>query len=188
MITENATAAELWKEIARTDWRRCPGCGLEWPHPSVTSGLFCPSCLKAGAIHADQGKVDFLFRWLALADKWEIQDGFFWRCEGKDIHIFVICNDLFYWGTADLEELTAENIDSYEQTYKDAETALQFGHCHADELWCCRVRKMRPQGACYKSIPKELWPLFDTCGPEREIDICNPRKQPTAGESNGRAG
>jgi hypothetical protein len=29
------------------DWRRCPGCGLEWPHPSCTSGLYCPRCLAA---------------------------------------------------------------------------------------------------------------------------------------------
>ena len=38
---------------------------------------------------------------------------------------------------------------------------------YGTELFSARVRKMRPQGASYKLYPKELWPLFDACGPER---------------------
>ena len=26
------------------DWRRCPDCGDDWPHPSVTEEVLCPSC------------------------------------------------------------------------------------------------------------------------------------------------
>lgn len=42
------------------------------------------------------------------------------------------------------------------------------------ELFAARVRGMRPQGACYKGYPKDLWPLFDACGPERETGMGNP--------------
>lgn len=42
------------------------------------------------------------------------------------------------------------------------------------ELFAARVREMRPQGACYKGYPKDLWPLFDACGPERETGMGNP--------------
>lgn len=44
----------------------------------------------------------------------------------------------------------------------------------ASSLFACRSRKMRPQGACYPDDHPELWPLFDACGPEREVGMGNP--------------
>lgn len=131
-----------------------------------------------------QEKVDFVFKWLAMAQKWEMQDDFWWRCDNEyaPVTIFVNCGDLFYWATADHEELTPENIDIYNQSMVDADAAYKFGHCYAFSLFCARVRKMRPQGACYKNYPKELWPLLDACGPPREKDnlpFGNPRAQPS---------
>lgn len=44
------------------------------------------------------------------------------------------------------------------------------------DLFAARVRSMRPQGAAYKvRYDKSIWPLFDACGPEREIGMGNPR-------------
>ena len=43
-------------------------------------------------------------------------------------------------------------------------------------LFCCRVRKMRPQGAYYKYIDKEVWHIFDEAGPEREVGKGNTPK------------
>lgn len=131
----------------------------------------------------DPKKVDFVFKWLALADKWNKQDDFWWRCDEEyaPVTIFINCNDLFYWATADCEEINSENIDSYDQCMKDADAVKEFGHCYANALWCARQRGMRPQGACYKHYPKELWPLFDACGLERETDngpFGNPKPQP----------
>ena len=45
---------------------------------------------------------------------------------------------------------------------------------HIASLFACRMRKMRPQGACYKNIRPEVVALFDACGPDREIDKVNP--------------
>ena len=33
---------------------------------------------------------------------------------------------------------------------------------------------MRPQGAYYPESDPETWPLFDDCGPEREVGLGNP--------------
>ena len=51
-------------------------------------------------------------------------------------------------------------------------------------LYCARKRKMRPQGAMYKTIPKTLWHLFDVCGEEREMNMGNPKPQPKEIEVN----
>ena len=45
--------ADQWKaereRNIRTDWRKCPDCGMDWPHPSETSSFVCPSCRSAAA-------------------------------------------------------------------------------------------------------------------------------------------
>lgn len=95
-----------------------------------------------------------------------------WRVDGEyaPVTMLVNCNDVFYWGCADAEAITQENIGVFEQSYKDSET-------HGEVLFCCRVRKMRPQGAYYKYIDADEKHLFDDCGPPREKDMGNPHDQ-----------
>lgn len=106
------------------------------------------------------------------ATAFENCDDLWWRVDGEyaPITLFVNCNDLFWWGTADLEQVTEENIEILEQAYKDSEY-------HGGVLFCCRARKMRPQGAYYKYLKAHEKPLFDACGPERKVDIGNPHDQ-----------
>jgi hypothetical protein len=47
------------------------------------------------------------------------------------------------------------------------------------DLFVCRERKMRPQGAVYPE-DRRFWPLFDACGPEREVGLGNPHASPEA--------
>jgi hypothetical protein len=116
-----------------------------------------------------------------------------WRTDGEyaPITLLVNCNDVFWWATSDCEEITPDNIEVLEQAVSDVKAATGSNRC-ADWLFVCRVRAMRPQGACYdeRYIPKPLWPLFDACGPEREVDpgaFGNPRSRPqdTASNSTG---
>ena len=95
-----------------------------------------------------------------------------WRVDGEyaPITLFVNCNDLFYWGCSDAEVVTEKNIDIFEQAYKDSED-------HGDLLFCCRVRKMRPQGAYYEYFSEEDKVLFDACGPVREVGFGNPKER-----------
>ena len=92
-----------------------------------------------------------------------------WRVDAEyaPLTIFVNYNDLFFWGVADAEAVTPDNIDVFEQAYKDSAN-------HGGLLFCCRVRKMRPQGACYQYITEADRHLFDACGESRDSGLGNP--------------
>lgn len=160
------------------------------------SGIYvCDACLRDNASpHPDTARADAAERMLAFAgrvfalfDKHDRHESLFFRTGNvygggeyaKPAAFFVICNDAFWWGTGDLEEITPENIDVLEQAFADCHAAENVvGTINAAELFAARVRKMRPQGAAYPSEP-ELWPLFDACGPERETDMGNPHPHPS---------
>jgi len=102
------------------------------------------------------------------------------------IRMHILCNDVFWWATSDMEEITEENVDILEQSLSDSKYAGEI-------LFCARVRKMRPQGAFCKDLSEEDKKLFNEVGPEREIDFWNPcdengvygyRKPETKGEVN----
>lgn len=92
-----------------------------------------------------------------------------WRTDGEyaPVSLYVNCNDLFYWGCADSEKLTVENISELEKAAEDIKKINPEDFSNADILFCCRMRKMRPQKPYYKYIPNNLKPLFDACGEER---------------------
>jgi len=115
---------------------------------------------------------------LKLAAEYDFREDLYWN---KDLRFLIMCSDVFAWGYADLESITSqEDVDLLEQCIKDCQVAGQFGEVYASQLYCAKKRKMRPQGAYYKHIEvKELWPLFDACGPEREVNFGNPKPRPS---------
>lgn len=82
----------------------------------------------------------------------------------------VNCNDLFYWGCADSEDISEETFGEFIKAINECGGNEAIGA----DLYCCRRRKMRPQGACYSYIPKEYWELFNACGDARDVDFLNP--------------
>ncbi len=117
--------------------------------------------------------MSFIEELLSFAAKHEVYDELHWN---EDLTVAVRCNDVFWWATADAEELTADTLDIFKQAVIDS------GSLCGPILYCSRQRKMRPQGAFYKCIATEYWPLLDACGPEREADtepFGNPTAQPT---------
>jgi hypothetical protein len=126
---------------------------------------------------SDAERLTFVLRVLATVGTDNHED-IWWRTDGEygPVTFWVKCSDLFWWGTADLEELTPENVGLLEQSYRDAKAAAP-GDCTAEGygslLFCCRVRGLRPQGCCYPEN-RALWPLIDACGPEREVGFGNP--------------
>lgn len=115
-----------------------------------------------------------------------------WRTdhEYSPVTFWVNCNDLFYWACADSEAITPKNFDQLKIAVDDVALYLgakdpsegkyepegwserydlwkKVGSIAAD-LFCARVRGMRPQRPCYKRYPEEVKPLFDACGPERD--------------------
>lgn len=106
---------------------------------------------------------------LAAFDDADSHDSVWWRTDGKyaPITLLVNCNDLFYWATADAEEITINNLPVYRQAVADIR-AIGGMECSAAELFCCRVRGMRPQGPFYRELDGAEKALFDACGPPRE--------------------
>lgn len=118
---------------------------------------------------------DFVIKVLACFSKHDIHDYLFWRVKDGAVEFFVNCNDVFFWGCADAEDLTADSLPILEQAVIDTTAAVpHYGDIFATDLFVSRMRGMRPQTACYPGYPKELWPLFDACGPEREAGMGNP--------------
>lgn len=102
---------------------------------------------------------------------------------GWDFLADVNCNDFFFWGTSDAEDLPEEKIPELEQAIKDCEDVvlevISGRELNADDfgplLYCARQRRMRPQGAAYSQVlPEQVHYLFDACGPAREVDFVNP--------------
>lgn len=121
---------------------------------------------------------DFLVRALNCFDGFDKPDCdyLWWHSHGEaaPIKLMVNCNDLFWWATADSEEITPENVHIFEQCITDLLAIPRPGYepnAHAAAtLFCCRVRGMRPQTPYYKYIDKEYHELFNACGPERKPD------------------
>lgn len=81
--------------------------------------------------------------------------------ESDGTKMWVNCSDVFWWGCADAEEITLEELPALLACYDEVGAG--------GELWCCRKRKMRPQTASYEECyPPKDWPIFDLSGPERD--------------------
>jgi len=124
----------------------------------------------------------FVCRVLSIFDGFDrlSNDDVWWRTDDEyaPITLFVNCNDLFFWGCSDCEEITPDNIELLEQAVKDVK-ALTGNNGDATAVFCCRARNMRPQNAWYSTnhFPAEIWPLFDAAGPEREVGPGNPKSR-----------
>lgn len=128
--------------------------------------------------------LEFVVRVLTLVNDFDgaNTDNLFWRTGGEyaPVKFFVICNDMFWWGTADLEPITPDNIDQLELAHTDMMAVDKIeASIHSTDLFCCRMRKTRPQGAYYDHLNEKLWPLFDAVGPLRAVDFANPKKHPS---------
>lgn len=105
----------------------------------------------------------------------DLREELWWRFDDNTLTFAVICNDVFAWAVADAEAITPDNVAVLEQAIADIRAISDAvpDLFHAGSLFAARVRKQRPQGAAYPPN-RALWPLFDACGPEREIDHGNP--------------
>lgn len=90
-----------------------------------------------------------------------------WRIDDGKLTLFIDCSDLFAWGGADAESITADNITILEQAVLDIK-AIQPDYMDAHLLFCCRVRGMRPQKPYYKEVEPAIHHLFDACGEQCE--------------------
>lgn len=115
--------------------------------------------------------VSFVKRVLRLFAEYDLYDQLFWT---ERLEMGVRCSDFFFWGTADVQLLAKESLGQLQQAIADCGNVIENGEEFGPLLFAARERRMRPQGAAYDTLPRELWPLFDACGPKRVTDVMNP--------------
>ena len=96
--------------------------------------------------------------------------------ESGDLYVFVACNDLFHWASADLEEFGLLDVGLLVRCATDLEQAdPEYGTCSVFELYCCRKRHMRPQYPFLRrysdanesdTLSPRVRALFDALGPD----------------------
>lgn len=102
---------------------------------------------------------------------------FIYLDDDENVILSANCSDLFYWGAADSEIITAADLPLLRSTQKELMnyfTHVSLAGEWLASLYSARKRNMRPQGAQYQYIPEKIAHLFDACGPERMTGIGNP--------------
>lgn len=66
--------------------------------------------------------------------------------EEETIVLFVNCNDLFYWGCADAESITVDEVPELYRTWKKEGCV---------DKWCCKKRNMQPQEPIKEQMKKD---------------------------------
>jgi hypothetical protein len=116
-------------------------------------------------------KEDFLLKCIKLLVEHEVLSSFEIFA---DLSICANVSDVFFWGCSDCEELTERNFHLLEESIEEIVKTCGVALSDLSILFACKSRKMRPQGAYYKYIEKDIIDLIDKCGPERPVDLGNP--------------
>lgn len=96
---------------------------------------------------------------MRLCAAYDVQDDLWWNA---DPQFFIICNDVFYWGGADFEDVADEaDLALLEKSLIDSKL-------YGTALYCARRRKMRPQKQYYELLDAAYAGMFIATGPERD--------------------
>ena len=97
--------------------------------------------------------------------------------QGK-IYVYVDDSDLFAWGYSGSVPMVPSDFKELVKCCEDLKAIGDhlYVQMFAVKLFCCRKMKSRPQGAQYNAKHKDMWHLYDECGPEKEVGIGNPCK------------
>ena len=113
---------------------------------------------------------DFITEVLAVYARADIYDGLFWKVKDRQVELFAMCSDLFWWATADLEPILPEDVPLLWSCLDDLLDVGDSAEVYLSELYAARKRGMRPQQPYYRKefdSVEGLPALFDKCGPER---------------------
>jgi hypothetical protein len=106
-----------------------------------------------------------------FAEAEDFEGGLFWRVDmapgtDRETKLFAQCSDFFYWGTADLEEITVADIPLLRQSLEDLKAI--GAEEELSTLFAARKRRLRPQRPCYKDFEPPVAALYDACCTEEE--------------------
>lgn len=89
-----------------------------------------------------------------------------WNSTDSGFKFFVECNDLFWESGYETEEVSEKDLTLFKSSLEDSKYGI--------ELFCCRKRGMRPQGAFYRNLSIQECSMFDECGQPRATGHGNP--------------
>lgn len=102
---------------------------------------------------------DFILKLLKFIAQHELSERILWN---KNLQFFVLASDLFFWASSDAEEITPETypvlLECFEAIADTCQTAIGL------DLYCCRVRGMRPQKPYLNLLSEHYRALFMACG------------------------
>jgi hypothetical protein len=138
--------------------------------------------------HNISGALTTLDAVLTMLDELEkigVEHHIYWTVneDKTGVRFWALCNDFFYWGCADSEDVTLDTLPALRQAMADVEAAVTARYEHATWallLYAARQRQLRPQGAAYPEHAG-LTALFDAVGPKRAVDLANPHHHPEDG-------
>lgn len=90
----------------------------------------------------------------------------YWDDNDGSLGLRANCNDFFWWGVSDSEDVAEADVEPLHQALRD--TSAAGSPSLAMDLLVARKRGMRPQRPCYEDWSPEIAALFDACGPERD--------------------
>ena len=117
----------------------------------------------------------------AVFERGDDYESLMWRVDtktgmGRNMRLYALCNDLFYWATADAEEITPADMPLLEESLTDLENCRDsWAIAYLAELFAARKRKLRPQKPFYKDMPDDVAALFDACCTAEERDEAEKR-------------
>jgi hypothetical protein len=101
---------------------------------------------------------------LSAFERADDYESLMWRVDmdaGPDVKLLALCSDVFFWATADAEEITAADLTLLEACLADlAKTGETY---YLAELFAARKRKLRPQKPIYERMSEATAMLFDAC-------------------------
>lgn len=104
---------------------------------------------------------------LRLWEQADLYEDIHWHVDPDgSVRLYANCSDLFYWATADSEEIVPDDLPLLERTLADLK-AVDAAY-NLPELFVARKRKLRPQKPCYKHFDVPVAALFDACSTEKE--------------------
>jgi hypothetical protein len=98
--------------------------------------------------------------------RWDLtpDDFWYWQCEETgEPRVGVMCSDVFWWGTSDVEEVSHDDMEAIYKAMEDG------GERWGLVLFCCRKRGMRPQKKLMErcEMSDEVRAHLLAAGPER---------------------
>jgi hypothetical protein len=108
---------------------------------------------------------------LSVFERADDYESLMWRVDMRPapepgVKLFALCNDVFFWATADAEEIAAADLALLEACLADLAKARE--PYYLAELFAARKRKLRPQKPVYKGMNEATAALFDACCTEEE--------------------